>query len=156
MQRQGAEWLTQLNITDINHIPKPLCIFFGCAGIDKCREKAQRVTNQLITTTSGEWTSSGKAHECVPVCVQAQSCLTLYSPVNRSPQVLVSMGFSRQEYWSGLPFPLPGDLPDPGTEPTSFVSPVLEDGFFTTEQPGKPPGKAEWTKMGFFKDFFFI
>ena len=45
------------------------------------------------------------------------------------------MGFSRQEYWSGLPFPSPGDLPDPGTEPRS---PALAGGFFTTEPPGKP------------------
>ena len=40
------------------------------------------------------------------------------------------MGFARQEYWSGLPFLAPGDLPDPGTEPTS---PALAGGFFTTE-----------------------
>ena len=45
------------------------------------------------------------------------------------------MGFSRQEYWSGLPYPPPGDLPDPGIKP---VSPALADGFFTTEPPGKP------------------
>ena len=48
---------------------------------------------------------------------------------------LLSMGFPRQEYWSGLPFPSPGDLPDPGIEP---VSPALADGFFPTEPPGKP------------------
>ena len=41
-----------------------------------------------------------------------------------------SMGFSRQEYWSGLPFPPPGDLPHPGIEPASFVSPALAGGFF--------------------------
>ena len=46
-----------------------------------------------------------------------------------------SMGFARQEYWSGLPFPSPGDLPDPGIEPTS---PALAGRFFTTEPPGKP------------------
>jgi len=45
------------------------------------------------------------------------------------------MGFSRQEYWSGLPFPSPGDLPDLGVEPES---PALAGGFFTTEPPGKP------------------
>ena len=45
-------------------------------------------------------------------------------------QTSLSMGFSRQEYWSGLPFPSPGDLPDPGIEP---VSPVLAGGFFITE-----------------------
>ena len=46
------------------------------------------------------------------------------------------MGFPRQEYWSGLPFPSPGDLPDPGIEPTSLASPALAGGFFTTEPPG--------------------
>ena len=42
------------------------------------------------------------------------------------------MGFSRQEYWSGLPFPSSGDLPDPGIEPTSLLSHMLADRFFTT------------------------
>ena len=44
----------------------------------------------------------------------------------------LSVGFSRQGYWSGLPFPPPGDLPDPGIEPTGFLSPALAGGFFTT------------------------
>ena len=48
------------------------------------------------------------------------------------------MGFPRQEYWSGLPFPSPGDLPDPVMEPMSPASPAFADGFFTTEPPGKP------------------
>ena len=47
----------------------------------------------------------------------------------------LSMGFSRQEYWSGLPFSSLGDLSDPGLEPTS---PALADGFFISEPPGKP------------------
>ena len=52
-------------------------------------------------------------------------------------QAPLCVGFSRQEYWSGLPFPPPGDLPDPGTEPTSPASPALAGGVFTAEQPGK-------------------
>ena len=48
------------------------------------------------------------------------------------------MGFFRQEYWSGLPFPSPGDLSDPGIEPTSLESPPLAGGFFTMEPPGSP------------------
>ena len=44
-------------------------------------------------------------------------------------------GISRQEYWNGLPFPSPGDLPDLGIKP---MSPALAGGFFTTEPPGKP------------------
>ena len=50
----------------------------------------------------------------------------------------LSMEFSRQEYWSGLPFPTPGDLPDLGIEPASLLSPALAGGFFTTVPPGKP------------------
>ena len=53
-------------------------------------------------------------------------------------QAPVSIGFSWQEYWSGLPFPSPGDLPGPGMKPTSPVSPALAGEFFTTEPPGKP------------------
>ena len=47
----------------------------------------------------------------------------------------LSMGFPRQGYWSGLSFPSPGDLPDPGTEPAFSA---LAGGFFITEPPGKP------------------
>ena len=48
------------------------------------------------------------------------------------------MGFPWQEYWRGLPFPSPGDLPNPGIKPLSPVSPALTGRFFTTEPPGKP------------------
>ena len=52
-----------------------------------------------------------------------------------------SMGFSRQEYWSGLPFPSPGDLPNPGIEPKSEIkpgSPAFQADALTSEPPGKP------------------
>ena len=52
------------------------------------------------------------------------------------------MGVPRQEYWSGVPFPPPGDLPNPRIEP---VSPALADGFFITVPPGKPRWKVELT-----------
>ena len=54
-------------------------------------------------------------------------------------QAPLSMEFSRQEYWSGLPFPTPGILPDPGIERTSLVSPALAGRLFTVASPGKPP-----------------
>ena len=57
------------------------------------------------------------------------------TPWTVAHQVPLSMGFRRQEYWSKLPFPSPGDLPGPGIEP---LSPALTGGFFTTEPPGKP------------------
>ena len=72
-------------------------------------------------------------------------------------QASLSMGFSRQEYWSGLLFLSPGDLPDPGIEP---VSPALAGRFFTTEPPGKPETEVytilykhmtfDWKDMMFF------
>ena len=67
------------------------------------------------------------------------SCVHLFAtPWTVAFQAPLSMGFYRQEYWSGLSFPPPGDLPDPGIEPASPVSRVLVVGFFTTEPPGKP------------------
>ena len=63
------------------------------------------------------------------------------SPWTVARQVTLSMGFCRQEYWSELPFPPPGDLPDPGLEPES---PALASRFFTTEPPGKPSVYALW------------
>ena len=65
-------------------------------------------------------------------CLVAKLCLTPWTIAHQAP---VSMGFSRQEYWSGLPFPSPGDLPEPGVEPASSV---LVGRFFTVEAPGKP------------------
>ena len=60
------------------------------------------------------------------------SCLILCTPWTVARQAPLSMGLSRQEYWSGLPCPPPGDLPNPGIEPISLVFPDAASGFFTT------------------------
>jgi len=65
----------------------------------------------------------------------AQSFWLFVIPWTVTHQAPLSMGFSRQEYWSGLPWPPPGDLPSPGIKP---ASPTLAGGFFTTVPPGKP------------------
>ena len=57
------------------------------------------------------------------------------TPVTVAHQVLLSMGFPRQEYWCGLPFPFPEDLPDPGIKPVSLA---LTGRFLTPESQGKP------------------
>ena len=59
-------------------------------------------------------------------------CLTLGSPMDSTCQVPLSMGFSRQECWTGFPCIPPGDLPDPGIEPASLMCPALAGDFFTT------------------------
>ena len=64
----------------------------------------------------------------------AESCLTLATTWTVACQTSLSMGFPRQEYWSELPFPSPGALPDPGFESVSLIvlSPVLAGGYFST------------------------
>ena len=70
-------------------------------------------------------------HECVRA-KSIQSCLTLWDPVDCALQAPPSTGFSRQEYWSGLPYPPPGDLPNQGIEHASLMSPALAGRFFAT------------------------
>ena len=72
---------------------------------------------------------------CLYACVHAkllQSCLTLVTLWTVACQAPLSLGFSRQEYWSGLPCPPAGDLPDPGIKPASPMSPAVAGSFFTT------------------------
>ena len=78
-----------------------------------------------------------KMNVCVCVCVWSvmSDFVTLWAAACQTP---LSMGFSRQEYWSGLPCPPPGDLPNPGTEPMSLTSPHWQVGSLPLEPPGKP------------------
>ena len=74
---------------------------------------------------------------CAHMCVCMLSCVQLFvMPQTVAHQTPPSMGFSRQEYWSGLPFPSPGDLLDAGIKPASLASPVVAGRFFTSEPPG--------------------
>ena len=70
-----------------------------------------------------------------------QSCLTLCDPWTVARQAPLSMGFSRQEYWSGLPCPPPGDLLNPGIEPESLMSQV---GSLPVGPPEKPIGNVKY------------
>ena len=72
---------------------------------------------------------------CICMLSHVQLFETPWIVAHRAP---LSMEFSRQEYWSGLPFPSPGDLPDPEAEPAFLVFPALAGRFFTIALPGKP------------------
>ena len=85
------------------------------------------LTGRFITTEP-----PGKCFDCTTCVLVTQSCPTPWTVAHQAP---VSMEFSRQEYWSGLPSPLPRDLPDTRIESTS---PASAGRFFTTELPGKP------------------
>ena len=76
---------------------------------------------------------------CTPVSMLShfrgvQLIATVWNVAHQAP---LSMGFPRQEYWSGLPCLPPGDLPNPGIEPSSLMSLALIDGFFITKATGK-------------------
>ena len=87
---------------------------------------------------------------CLPLCVSALSHVQLLvTPWTVACQAPLSMGFPKQEYWSGLPCPPAGDLPDPGIEPKSLVSPALAGGFFITVPPGKSYVFLAWALTGY-------
>ena len=95
--------------------------------------------NRLI---SAYWPSASHVNQdaCASACsVVFFSC----DPLDCSPQAPLSIGFSRQESWSGLPFPPPGDLPDPGVEPTPLVSPALAGSFCHLGSPRMLRQKAD-------------
>ena len=78
---------------------------------------------------------------CAVLCLGARSCPTLATPQTAAHQASLSMGFSRQEDWSGLPCPPPGDLPNPGIK---LRSPALQ----VDSLPSEPPGKPKNTGVG--------
>ena len=74
------------------------------------------------------------------MCTQLLIRVWLFAtPGTVARQAILSKWLPSQEYWSGLPFPTLGDLPNPGIEPAFPASAALAGRFFTTEQPGKPP-----------------
>ena len=79
-------------------------------------------------------------------CVKSLSRVQLFAtPWTVAYQAPPFMGFSRQEYWSGLSFPSPGDLPDPGIEPMSLTSPALQADSLPLKPSGKYPLNSPYT-----------
>ena len=112
---------------------------------------SQRIRQNRMTEHQQPWSFTICQTEIPTVfarlcaCSVAHSCPTLCSPVDCSIQDPLSMEFFRQEYWNGLPFPPPGDLPHPGIESRSPAFPALAGGFFSAE----PPGKQVITSLGY-------
>ena len=122
---------------------------YSCLGNPMDREPGQLQSMGLQSRTQLKWlsmhaqliynvllTSIGQQSDSViHMCVYADlfSCIQLFVTLwNVACQAPLSMGFSRQEYWSGLPWPPPGDLPHPGIEPESLTSRALAGRFFIT------------------------
>ena len=122
-------------------------MFSVCSSMHYLCEKHHKPipAHALRPTVSAEdWVLRSVAQSCLtlrdPTDSVAQSCLTPRDPTDCTPQAPLSMGSSRQEGWSGLPGPPPGDLPGPGVEPTSLGPSALLAGSSPTEPPGKPVG----------------
>ena len=100
---------------------------------------------EKLTDVEQGWSQENKCNSvCTHLCSVAKSCLTLCNLWTVAHQAPLSMGFPKQEYWSGLPFPSPGDPPDPGIEP---LSPASAGGFFTTELSRKSSTQSRCVHM---------
>ena len=105
------------------------------------REKDRTLKDELPWSVGAQysmgdqWRNNSRKNEGGGGGLVAKSCPTLVTPWTVARQAPLSMRFSRQGYWSGLPFPSPGDLPNPGIEPRS---PALQADPLLTELQGKP------------------
>ena len=105
------------------------------SAISRCLTFVSFVTT-FLSFDSSEISIINSALVAVELCCSSLSCVRLFAtPWTLAHQVSLSMGFARQEYWSGLPFPSPGDLPDPGIKPMPPASPGLASWFLTLWAP---------------------
>ena len=120
-----------------------IIIFISMVSIPRVRVSKFLFQDNNSKTNALQWSQwnlvdSPLFHTCTRVpsrFCRVRLCVTLWTVARQAP---LPMGFSRQEYWSGLPCPPPGNLSDPGIEPTSLMSPALVGGFFTTSTDWKP------------------
>ena len=141
-----------LPLSHLGSLPFPHIIYL------KCKTRKTQMSLSIITVsqkereekkkkpTKHQAVNNLKSRICVCVCVCARAhtrtqflshVLFFLTPWTVARQTPLSMEFSRQEYWSGLLFPTPGDLPDPGIEHNPPASPALAGRFFTTVPPGQ-------------------
>ena len=113
-------------------LSKPLFLLSfskGCTQESRIKSRTKHISLFLQDSTLD------RVIACVRACVRAQLCLTLYDAMTVAHQAPLFIECSNQEYWNGLPFPTPRDLPDPGIE---LAFPALVGWFFTAVPPGKP------------------
>ena len=99
--------------------------------------KVLRSICQQIWKTQ-QWPQDWKRSDFIPIPKKKKKSFSRVTPWTVAHQAPQSMGFSRHEYWRGLPFPVPGDLPDPGIKPESLASSALTEDSLLLVSPGKP------------------
>ena len=137
LRRYLAKWSRELtgesNRLAVTFLAVPTWKKYPTSGCKCIKRDGQ---TQYLTLTLW-WLLFQFLNICACVCVL--SCVQLFVTPMHSTNQEFSMEFSRQEYWSGLPFPTPGDLPDPGMEPESPASPALAGSFFTASTTWEAP-----------------
>ena len=106
----------------------------------KCSEEQRGSSVWLVQSPNNPTSIKGKCVCAVSHFSRIWLFVILWTVALQAP---LSIGFAKQEYWSGLPFPSPGDIPNPGIKPTS---PALAGRFFISEPPGKPLSTCRSTK----------
>ena len=129
---------------DVGHLKSSICNMVCLDFRSDVCYSAEHVSSLYCSQLISKRQNNPQALRICCCCLVAKPFLTLCDPVDCSPAGSSVHGIL-QEYWSGLLFP-PGDLPNPGTEPTFLVSLALAGRFFTTDPPGKPPIELEWRK----------
>ena len=108
----------------------------GCLHLPDCDPLPRRgcsFLQQPLVTDTGPFQTPPSHNPTVACTLSCFSCVRLFAMLwTVACQAPLSMAFSQQDYWSGLPSPSPRDLPHPGIEPTSLTSPALASGLFTT------------------------
>ena len=142
----GALWFSFLRYTLPHTLPlKPLCLRFSAPAkaSPRCHWDFKTELTSLGCEGKAQWgpRASPRSLSNHPIHPVSDSATRWTVAHWAAP----SMGLSRQEYWSGLPFPSAGDLPDPGIEPGS---PTLQADTLTSEPPGKPPGSPWEAPLG--------
>ena len=152
-QRVGHDWVTNTHrqITILCESKIILSPLIGKRVLWKTNTQstqADKVCNTHRMSTPDTEEKAVEKWKC-----NARSCCVLSrfsrvrlfaTPWTVARQAPLSMGFSRQEYWSGLPFPSPGDLPDPGVEPVSPVVPALQADSLSLSHQGSPRRRKQW------------
>ena len=138
--RSGVCTLTPLNLCAL-----PFCLFL--LSLLSAEPMASRNPSQILSPESlglappphARWYTFLSNSVRVSVHASCLSCVQLFvTPWSVARQAPLSLGFFRQEYWSGLLCPPPGNIPDPGILPTSLTSPALAGGFFTASATWQP------------------
>ena len=144
----SSEWNRYKKSGQRAEVGKALCAPGNWTGMARWGSEEARPEEQGVHRWTKDWTLgpatswkalTSRSEVCARVCSVVSNSLRLWTVAHQAP---LSMEFSRQKYWSGLPFPTPGDLPDPRIEPLSPASPALAGRFFTSAPPGKPSGQG--------------